>query len=152
SAGPFRGLKTMVYEGGIRVPMVARWTGKIPAGTVSAHASAFDDYMPTFAEMAGLERPAGIDGMSMLAALQGRASGQKPRDYLYWEFQGKQVVRLGSWKGIRNAATGAFERAHRLAAVPPRQALAGSDPGLTPPPATTAGGIRARCGRRPRRR
>jgi arylsulfatase len=109
SAGPFRGLKTMVYEGGIRVPMVARWTGKIPAGTVSAHASAFDDYMPTFAEMAGLERPAGIDGMSMLAALQGRASGQKPRDYLYWEFQGKQVVRLGSWKGIRNAATGAFE-------------------------------------------
>ncbi len=47
--------------------------------------------------------------MSMLAALQGRASGQKPRDYLYWEFQGKQVVRLGSWKGIRNAATGAFE-------------------------------------------
>ena len=109
SAGPFRGLKTMVYEGGIRVPMVARWTGKIPAGTVSAHASAFEDYMPTFAEMAGVARPAGIDGQSMLAALQGRASGQKPRDYLYWEFQGKQVVRMGSWKGIRNAATGAFE-------------------------------------------
>ena len=109
SAGPFRGLKTMVYEGGIRVPMVARWTGTIPAGTVSAHASAFEDYMPTFAEMAAVARPAGIDGQSMLAALQGRASGQKPRDYLYWEFQGKQVVRTGSWKGIRNAATGAFE-------------------------------------------
>ena len=109
SAGPFRGLKTMVYEGGIRVPMVARWTGKIPAGIVSAHPSAFEDYMPTFAEMAGVERPAGIDGVSMLAALQGRASGQKPREYLYWEFQGKQVVRMGAWKGIRNAATGAFE-------------------------------------------
>jgi arylsulfatase len=109
SAGPFRGLKTMVYEGGIRVPMVARWTGKIPAGTVSAHASAFEDYMPTFAEMAGLERPAGIDGVSMLAVLQGRPSDQKPREYLYWEFQGKQVVRMGSWKGIRNAASGAFE-------------------------------------------
>jgi arylsulfatase A len=109
SAGPFRGLKTMVYEGGIRVPMVARWPGTIPAGTVSAHASAFEDYMPTFAEMAGLERPAGIDGVSMLAALEGRASAQKPREYLYWEFQGKQVVRMGSWKGIRNAATGAFE-------------------------------------------
>jgi len=109
SAGPFRGLKTMVYEGGIRVPMVARWIGKIPAGTVSAHASAFDDYMPTFAEMAGVARPAGIDGQSMLAALQGRASSKKPRDYLYWEFQGKQVVRMGSWKGIRDAATGAFE-------------------------------------------
>jgi arylsulfatase len=109
SAGPFRGLKTMVYEGGIRVPMVARWTGKIPAGTTSAHASAFDDYMPTFAEMAGVARPAGIDGQSMLGALQGRASSQKPREYLYWEFQGKQVVRLGAWKGIRDAATGAFE-------------------------------------------
>jgi arylsulfatase A-like enzyme len=45
----------------------------------------------------------------MLAALEGRASAQKPREYLYWEFQGKQVVRMGSWKGIRNAATGAFE-------------------------------------------
>ena len=109
SAGPFRGLKTMVYEGGIRVPMVARWPGKIPAGAVSAHPSAFEDFMPTFAEMAGLDRPAGIDGVSMLAALEGRASAQKPREYLYWEFQGKQVVRMGSWKGIRNAATGAFE-------------------------------------------
>jgi arylsulfatase len=109
SAGPFRGLKTMVYEGGIRVPMVARWTGTIPAGTVSAHVSAFEDYMPTFAEMAGAERPAGVDGISMLAALRGRMSEQKPREYLYWEFQGKQVVRQGAWKGIRNAATGAFE-------------------------------------------
>jgi len=45
----------------------------------------------------------------MLAALEGRASAQKPREYLYWEFQGKQAVRMGSWKGIRNAATGAFE-------------------------------------------
>ena len=109
SAGPFRGLKTMVYEGGIRVPMVARWPGRIPAGTVSAHASAFEDYVPTFAEMAGVARPAGIDGVSMLAALQGREADQKRREYLYWEFQGKQVVRMGSWKGIRNAATGAFE-------------------------------------------
>jgi arylsulfatase len=109
SAGPFRGLKTMVYEGGIRVPMVARWPGKIPAGTVSAHASAFEDYMPTFAEAAGMARPAGIDGVSMLPALEGRASAQRPRDYLYWEFQGRQGVRMGSWKGIRNAASGAFE-------------------------------------------
>jgi len=109
SAGPFRGLKTMVYEGGIRVPMVARWSGKIPAGTVSAHVSAFEDYMPTFAEMAGVEQPAGIDGVSMLAALQGRASEQKPREYLYWEFQGRQVVRMDAWKGIRQAASGAFE-------------------------------------------
>jgi len=109
SAGSFRGLKTMVYEGGIRVPMVARWPGRIPAGTVSAHVSAFEDFMPTFAEMAGLERPAGVDGLSMLPALEGRAADQKPRDYLYWEFQGKQVARIGAWKGIRNAASGALE-------------------------------------------
>jgi arylsulfatase len=109
SAGPFRGLKTMVYEGGIRVPMVARWPGRIPAGTVSAHASAFEDYMPTFAEMAGVVRPAGIDGVSMLAALEGREADQTPREYLYWEFQGKQVARIGAWKGIRDAASGAFE-------------------------------------------
>jgi arylsulfatase len=109
SAGPFRGLKTMVYEGGIRVPMVARWPGRIRAGTVSAHVSAFEDLMPTFAEMAGIARPDGLDGVSMLPALEGRAAAQKSREYLYWEFQGKQVARIGNWKGIRNAATGAFE-------------------------------------------
>ena len=109
SAAPFRGLKTMVYEGGIRVPMVARWPGRIPAGSLSGHASAFEDYMPTFAEMAGIARPANLDGVSMLPALEGRAAAQRPRDYLYWEFQGRQVVRIGTWKGIRNAATGAFE-------------------------------------------
>ena len=99
----------MAYEGGIRVPMVARLPGRIPAGTVSGHVSAFDDYMPTLAELAGVAPPAGSDGVSMVAALEGRASAQRPRDYLYWEYQGKQVVRLGSWKGIRTAATGAFE-------------------------------------------
>ena len=109
SAGPLRGLKTMVYEGGIRVPMVARWPGRIPAGIVSAHASAFEDYMPTFAAVAGVAPPAGTDGRSMLAALEGRASAQRPRDYLYWEFQGRQAVRLGAWKGIRNALNGDFE-------------------------------------------
>jgi arylsulfatase len=109
SAGPFRGLKTMVYEGGIRVPMVARWPGRIPAGTVSAHASAFEDYLPTFAAMAGIAPPTGSDGLSMLAAFEGRASAQRPRDYLYWEFQGKQAVRMGAWKGIRTAASGEFE-------------------------------------------
>jgi arylsulfatase len=109
SAGPLRGLKTMTYEGGIRVPMVARWPGRIPAGTVSAHASAFEDYLPTFAAAAGVVPPARTDGVSMLAALEGRAPDQRPREYLYWEFQGKQAVRLGAWKGIRNASNGDFE-------------------------------------------
>jgi arylsulfatase len=109
SAGPFRGLKTMLYEGGIRVPMVARWPGRIPAGIVSAHLSSFDDYMPTLAAISGAKLPVAATGTSMLAAFEGRASAQRPRDYLYWEFQGKQAVRLGRWKAIRTAATGAFE-------------------------------------------
>jgi arylsulfatase len=109
SAGPLRGLKTMVYEGGIRVPMVARWTGRTPPGTVSAHASAFEDYLPTLAELAGVRAVPATDGVSMAAVLTGRAGAQRPRDYLYWEFQGRQVVRQGGWKGIRDAATGAFE-------------------------------------------
>jgi arylsulfatase len=109
SAGPFRGLKTMLYEGGIRVPMMARWTGRIPADTVSAHASAFEDYLPTFAAMAGLPAPANTDGVSMLDALEGRTSAQRAREYIYWEFQGRQAVRMGQWKGLRAARDGAFE-------------------------------------------
>lgn len=109
SAGPFRGLKTMLYEGGIRVPMIARWPGRIPAGTVSAHASSFDDLAPTLAAVAGAAGLPATTGTSMLPVFEGRASAQRPREYLYWEFQGKQAVRLGSWKGIRAAATGAFE-------------------------------------------
>jgi arylsulfatase len=107
SAGPFRGLKTMLYDGGIRVPMVARWPGRIPAGTVSSYASSFDDYMPTLAAISGVAPPVASTGTSLLPVFEGRAA--TPREYLYWEFQGKQAVRLGAWKGIRDAATGAFE-------------------------------------------
>jgi arylsulfatase A-like enzyme len=99
----------MLYEGGIRVPMVARWTGRIPPGTVSRHVSAFEDHLPTFAALAGVPVPAGSDGLSMVPVLEGREAAQPKRDYLYWEFQGRQAVRLGRWKGLRTAATGAFE-------------------------------------------
>jgi len=109
SAGPFRGLKQSLYEGGIRVPMVARWPGQIPPGTVSAHVSSFQDFMPTFAEVAGLSIPPGLDGISMLQALRGRPRAQRRHPYLYWEFSGRQVVRLGDWKAIRHAATGTVE-------------------------------------------
>jgi arylsulfatase len=130
SAGPLRGLKTMVYEGGIRVPMVARWPGRIPAGIVSAHASAFEDYMPTFAAVAGVAPPAGTDGRSMLAALEGRAPAQRPRDYLYWEFQGRQAVRLGAWKGIRNALNGDFELYNLATDIGEQRNVASSHAGI----------------------
>jgi len=111
SAGPFRGLKGSLYEGGIRVPLVVRWPGKIRAGATTDLPSAFWDVLPTLCELAGAGVPAGTDGLSFLPALLGRA--QKKHEYLYWEFPsygGQQAVRLGSWKGIRqNIGKGRLE-------------------------------------------
>ncbi len=103
SSGPLRGFKRDLYEGGIRVPMVAWWPGTITAGTESAHVSAFWDFLPTACELAGIEPPAETDGISYLPELLGRG-GQSEHDHLYWEFheQGrKQAVRMGEWKGVR---------------------------------------------------
>ncbi|MCK4431090.1 MAG: arylsulfatase [Candidatus Aminicenantes bacterium] len=103
SAGPLRGLKCSVYEGGIRVPMVARWPGHIAPGTTSDHVSAFWDVLPTLAEIAGTPVPKDIDGISFRPALLGK-TGQKKHDFLYWEYHsygGRQAVRMGDWKGIR---------------------------------------------------
>lgn len=104
SSGLLKGYKRAVYEGGIRVPLIARWPGRIAAGTVSHHVSAFWDFLPTCCELAGVEPPEGIDGISMIPTLldQGRKQGE--HEYLYWEFheQGKkQAVRMGDWKGVR---------------------------------------------------
>ena len=100
--GPFRGRKRDLYEGGIRVPLVARWPGKIKPGTVSEHVSCFQDMMPTWAELAGSSVPSGIDGISMVHSLLD--SGDQPEhEYLYWERGGHQkAVRMGKWKGVRN--------------------------------------------------
>lgn len=107
SAAPFantRGrTKGYVYEGGIRVPMIATWEGQIEAGTRSDHISAFWDMMPTLSEIAGGDVPDNIDGISFLPTLLGK-SDQVEHKYLYWEFPsygGQQAVRMGKWKGIR---------------------------------------------------
>ncbi|MFQ5929097.1 MAG: arylsulfatase [Acidobacteriota bacterium] len=104
SAGPFRGLKGSLYEGGIRVPMVARWPGKIEPGTETDHPSAFWDVMPTIAEITGTKAPTGIDGISFAPTLLGQVDRQKRHDYLYWEFPGyggQQAVHMGDWKAVR---------------------------------------------------
>jgi len=104
SSGPLRGYKRALYEGGIRVPLIARWPGRIKAGAVNNHVSAFWDFLPTCCDLAGVETPEGIDGVSILPALLGRSAQQKEHEYLYWEFheQGKrQAVRMGDWKGVR---------------------------------------------------
>jgi len=84
SNGPLKGIKRDLYEGGIRVPTIARWPGRIEAGSQCEHISAFWDVLPTFAELAGAPAPEGIDGISMVPALMGQS--QKQHEFLYWEF------------------------------------------------------------------
>ena len=102
SSGALRGIKRDLYEGGIRVPMIARWPGTIPAARVSDHVWAHWDMLPTLAELAGAQAPDGLDGMSMARALRGQP--QPTHAYLYWEFHERgfqQAVRMGHWKGLR---------------------------------------------------
>lgn len=107
SWGPLRGVKRDMYEGGIRVPMIASLPGTIEAGSKSGHVSAFWDVMPTFAELIGTKLPVETDGISFLPTLTGR--GEQPQhEYLYWEFHergGKIAVRRGDWKAIRQGVS-----------------------------------------------
>ena len=103
----FRGKKGNLYEGGLRVPMVAYWPGQIRAGRVSDHLCYFPDLLPTFAEIAGAKAPDDVDGLSFLPELLGET--QKRHDYLYWELGRQTAVRMGSWKAIRPRSNGAWE-------------------------------------------
>jgi len=98
SNGPLRGVKRNLTEGGIRAPFIARWPGKIKAGTTSDHISAFWDMMPTFCEMAGQDAPADTDGISMLPELLGKE--QPSHDYLYWWFKRRVAIRKDRWKAM----------------------------------------------------
>jgi arylsulfatase A-like enzyme len=103
SNGPLRGIKRDLYEGGIRVPMIARWSGKIAEGVVSKQVWAFWDFLPTVAQLAGMEMPREIDGISVLPTLLGQ-SQQPSHEYLYWEFYERgfqQAIRAGDWKGVK---------------------------------------------------
>jgi arylsulfatase A-like enzyme len=102
SSDGLRGIKRDLYEGGIRVPMIARWIGTVPAGRVSDHVWAHWDMLPTLAEVADAKAPDGLDGMSMARALRGEAQQAQP--FLYWEFHERgfqQAVRMGKWKAVR---------------------------------------------------
>ncbi len=106
SAHPFQTqkdrIKGHVYEGGIRVPMIAHWPGTVAPGTTSEHLSGFQDVLPTLAEVTGATLPGNLDGISFLPTL--RQEAQPAHDYLYWEFpayNGQQAVRKGKWKAIR---------------------------------------------------
>jgi arylsulfatase A-like enzyme len=113
SVGELRGLKGSLYEGGVRVPTIVRWPGRVAAGTVSDRLSGFEDWMPTLLEAIGSQQaiPDDIDGISLLPTLLGES--QQPRPYLYREFAGyggQQSIRVGPWKAIRqNMSKGNLE-------------------------------------------
>jgi endoglucanase len=116
--GPLRGLKRALHDGGIRVPTIARWPGRVPAGTVSGHVGYFGDFFATFADLLGQDAPAGLDSVSLLPTLSGRAAEQKTHEYLYWEFYeqgGRQAVRFGPWKAIREPMKTGRVQLHDLA-------------------------------------
>lgn len=94
----FRGEKGNLYEGGLRVPFIARWPGQIKPGTLNDHLGYFPDVMPTLAELTGTQCPDDIDGISFLPTLLGREAQQKQHEYLYWEFMGQSAVRWNDWK------------------------------------------------------
>jgi len=96
----FKGEKRDLWEGGLRVPMMVRWPGKIEAGTTSDLLWYFPDVMPTLAELAGAKTPAHTDGISILPTLLGKGE-QQEHAFLYWEFGRQTAVRIGDWKAIR---------------------------------------------------
>lgn len=112
NAGPLRGLKFSLFEGGIRVPMIAAWPGRVPAGRVSEHVWGFDDVLPTACEVAGVPAPPGGDGVSVLPTLLG-AAGQQAREQFYWESPSKdgliQAMRVGGWKAVRQKPGAALQ-------------------------------------------
>ncbi len=113
SNGALKGIKRNLYDGGIRVPMIAYWEGKIKRGSKTDHISAFWDVLPTCAEIAGAPIPENIDGISMLPTFLGQPEEQKKHDYLYWEFHWgkptKQAIRSDQWKAVRKSPGGEFE-------------------------------------------
>jgi arylsulfatase A len=134
--GPFRDAKESYYEGGIRVPFLARWPGVIRAGSVSDHVGSFADILPTLAELAGAARALPEhDGISFVPTLRGQLDRQRNHPYLYWELDGEhqdieqQAVRWGDWKAVRPRAHAAWElydlatdpaEAHNVAAERPK--------------------------------
>ncbi|MCX8238702.1 MAG: arylsulfatase [Akkermansiaceae bacterium] len=102
SSGLLRGGKRDLYEGGVRVPMIAWWPGKIQPGQTTDHPSAFWDISPTVRELSGAETQKDTDGHSLVPTLLG-GGDQKKHDYLYWEFfeaGGKRSILKGNWKLI----------------------------------------------------
>ncbi|GAB5559471.1 MAG: arylsulfatase [Synoicihabitans sp.] len=108
SSGNLRGHKRDMHEGGIRVPLLARWPGTIAAGTTTDHISSFQDFVPTVAKLVGQPIPRDVDGLSLLPTLMGQPLAQPKHPFLMWEFTKgaeqrlfSQAVRAGEWKAYQ---------------------------------------------------
>ena len=131
SAGPLRGMKRDLYEGGIRVPMIARWPAAIRAGQTSDTPWAFWDLLPTVADLTGVPAPEGIDGVSIANSLTG--GPQQKREYFYWEFHERgfdQALRMGDWKAVRKGYRGEIELYDLAADIGERNDLAARHPDI----------------------
>ncbi len=91
------------------MPFIARWPGKISPAATTGHVSAFWDLMPTACDLADIESPAGIDGISYLPTLLGKQDKQAQHEYLYWEYYPRRAIRVGKWKAHGNANNKNFE-------------------------------------------
>lgn len=103
STAGLRGLKMDLYEGGIRVPFIAKWKGKIKAGSTSDHVSVQYDLMATLNELIRLKAPAN-DGISYLPTLLGKTNQQKKKEYTYFEYPengGQLAIHLNDWKAVK---------------------------------------------------
>jgi arylsulfatase A-like enzyme len=104
-SGPYRGIKRSLTDGGIRVPCIAWWPGKVRAGTASDHVAYFGDWFATAAELAKAKTPGGLDSLSFAPTLLGQPREQKKHEFLYWEFHEGGFIQAalykGRWKGIR---------------------------------------------------
>jgi arylsulfatase A-like enzyme len=114
SAGPFRGGRGDLYEGGLRVPMIVRWPAKIPAGQVSDFTWAAWDFLPTATDIALIKPRPKVDGISVLPALLGQTQTNRHESF-YWKLQGRdavQAARMGDWAAVQPKAGAPLELYH----------------------------------------
>ena len=131
SSGKLRGQKRDLYDGGIRVPLIVRWPGKVKAGSTASYIGCFQDFLVTAAELAGADAPSGTDGISFVPTLLGKEQKQHP--YLYWEFYERgysQAVRMGNYKGVRRSAGRPVELYDVTSDIGERNDIAAGNPGL----------------------